>query len=339
MRASRTQEAFSVHQSLFSGVRDYYSAKAAGTATEAARLNLARARQSLYLNVARTYLDLLAAQWDIEVRIAQLKISRDRVEELRSRERIGRSRPSEVLAAQSQLAQDEAQLQGALGGERVNQHVFKFITGVQEDMTPLHVRLPSAPDIDVFLREAAERPDIAARRKDLETASALVRSQGGQRCPTLAADGNYYVKRPAASSSIKWDATLTLQVPLYAGGQVSAQIDQASAAKRSAELELALASRQAETEVRQAHETLLYSISMANTLYKAVKLGRENTQAQMKDYKMGLVTNLDVLNALNSLLQTRIQHYQSHVEAFWSSVRLSVAAGGPDAVPAVENKK
>lgn len=327
---SRTQGAISVHQTLFSGMRDYLSARAAGTATEAARLDLARARQSLYLNVARTYLDLLSAQWDIEIRAEQLKNTTNRLEELRSRERIGRSRPSEVLAAQSQLAQDEAQLQRALGGERVSQQVLRFITGAAEDITPAHVRLPSAPAVDGFLRGAAARPDIAARQKDVETAATLADFQGKQRWPTLAADGNYYVKRPAASAGINWDATLTLQIPLYTGGQAGAQIDQALAAKRSAELALTLARRQAETEVRQAYETLLYSISMANTLYKAVRLGQANAQAQMRDYKLSLVTNLDVLNAMNSLLQTRIQHYQAHVQAFWASIQLEAAGGGPD---------
>lgn len=330
VQGSRTQAAFSAGQSLFSGMRDYLAARAAGTATEAARLDLARARQSLYLDLARSYLDLLAAQWDIEVRNTQFKITRDRLEELLGRERIGRSRPSEVLAARTQLAQDEAQLQNALGSERVSQQVLKFITGAQEDLAPRHVRLPLAPAIDAFLREAAARPDIAARRKDVETAATLAEIQVRRRWPSLAASGNYYVKRPAGLSSINWDATLALQVPLYSGGQTAAQIDQASAAKRSAELALALARRQAETEVRQAYETLIYSISMTNTLSKAVKLAQENAKAQTEDYKLGLVTNLDVLNAMNSLLQTRIQQYQAHVQAFWASIRLKTAAGGPD---------
>lgn len=327
---SRTQGAISVHQPLFSGMRDYLSARAAGTATEAARLDLARARQSLYLDVARTYLDLLAAQWDIEIRTEQFKNTTDRLKELRARARIGRSRPSEVLAAQSQLAQDEAQLQGSLGGERVSQQVFKFITGVGEDLTPAHVRLPAAPALDGFLRGAAERPDIAARQKDVETAATLVDFQRKQRWPALAADGNYYVKRPAAYAGINWDAALTLRIPLYTGGQAGAQIDQAAAAKRSAELALRLARRQAETEVRQAYETLLYSISMADALYKAVNLAQANARAQAQDYKLGLVTNLDVLNAMNSVLQTRIRHYQAHVQAFRASVQLDAAGGGPD---------
>jgi outer membrane protein len=329
VQPSKTQGMFSIRQSLFSGMRDYLSAKAAGTQTEAAKLDMARARQSLYLNVARAYLDLLAAQWDIDVRNEQLKITRDRLEELRSRERIGRSRSSEVLAAQSQLAQDEAQLQNALGSERVCQQVLKFLTGAQEDMAPAHVSLPSPPAIDGFLRGAEARADISARRKDLETAATRVDIQGRQRWPSLDAEANYYIKRPHSSSGINWDALLTLQIPLYTGGQTGAQTDQASAAKRSAGLALTLVRRQAETEVRQAYETLIYSVSTTDTLSKAMKLARENTQAQIQDYKLGLVTNLDVLNAMNSLLQIRIQHYQAHLQAFWSSIRLDAAGGGP----------
>ena len=58
--ASATKGYLSGSYSLYSGMRDYISLKAAAARTKAAELDLARARQQLYLGVAQAYLNLLS---------------------------------------------------------------------------------------------------------------------------------------------------------------------------------------------------------------------------------------------------------------------------------------
>jgi len=102
--------------SLFNGMRDYITARSSGLKTGAAKLALARAKQSLYLNVAQAYLSLTNVRQEIEVRQNQLAVTGDRLKELETREAVGRSSKSEVLAARTQLAQDDSSLQDAKGG-------------------------------------------------------------------------------------------------------------------------------------------------------------------------------------------------------------------------------
>jgi len=65
---------------------------------------------------------------------------------------------------------------------------------------------------------------------------------------------------------------------------------------------------------------------------KAAALAEENFKLQSKDYTHSLVTNLDVLNAQNTLLQVRLSLEQARAQACLAGVELDVAAGGPDSV-------
>ena len=70
-------------------------------------------------------------------------------------------------------------------------------------------------------------------------------------------------------------------------------------------------------------------MSVVAALDNAERLASENAKAQSEDYRLGQVTNLDVLGSLNILQQTRLQQNAARLDAYWSRVRLEVAAGVP----------
>ena len=96
------------------------------------------------------------------------------------------------------------------------------------------------------------------------------------------------------------------------------------ARERATDPSLTLARR---PEVRAAHRDLGSSISAARALEKAAALAEANAKAQAEDYRLGQVTNLDVLGALNTLQQARLQLSRARLDAYWANVRLNVAAG------------
>jgi outer membrane protein len=327
-RRSRPQVNLNAHQSLFSGFREFLALKAARRQGESAALELRRAEDLLYLDVAQAYLNLLGVEKEIITRSSATAISQKRVQELQSRERLGRSRKSELLAAQAQLAQLEADIKRARGQEDVSQELLRFFTGVEEYIDPEDVVLPSAEALDSFLSRALSRPDVQARESDLMSEKLSVDISRRQRWPTIGLDANYYFKRPSgAQENIDWDTQLTLDLPLYTGGAVRADIRQAAASQSSAEQRLSLARRRAELEVRTAHRTLISSLGILEAFDKAAGLSEANAQAQQADYRLGLVTNLEVLESLNSLQNIRLRREQARLEAVLARVRLEVAAG------------
>lgn len=319
---------FSGSYNLFSGMRDYLSAKAASARTGAARLDLDRARQLLYLSAAQAYLNLLAAQREVFIRAGQLEVTAKRITELEARAAIGRSRKSEVISARSQLAQDKAGYLASVSQERLAQQALKFLTGLSEDLAPaeLPARAPAAPE--AYLKLALSRPDVQAKRREAETYGYLADIEDQSKWPALNLAANYYVLRtPVPDPVNRWDAGAFLNLPLYTGGRLQAKRDSAYSAKRSAALALDQAQRQALSEVRSAYEEFTYSARQAASLEEALALAEENARYQQQDYKMGLVNNLDVLSALNTAQQTRLSLSQARASSSLALIKLEISAG------------
>jgi len=326
--ASSTKGYLSGSYSLFAGMRDYISLKAAAAVTGAAKFDLARAAQQLYLDVAQAYLNLLAAQREAAIRREQLAVTGKRIAELEARVDIGRSRKSEAVAVKTQLAQDKASYLAAVASERLAQQVLMFLTGLQTDLAPAGIALPPEASLEFYLNAALSRPDLAARRKSLEASGYLLDVQDHNLWPTVTVAANYYViRRPMPDPVNRWDGILAFNLPLYTGGEAKARRQAAGAAKRSSALELQLAERQALTDVRSAYEELTYTTLQTVSLEEALALASDNARYQEEDYKLGLVTNLDVLSALNTVQQTRLSLSQARVQEVFSMLKLESAAG------------
>jgi len=324
-----------LHQPLFSGLREFLAYRAAKDIGRSSELLLERAKHLLYQDVGRAYLDLLAAQDEIAIRQAVVAITEGRVRELREFFRVGRARSSELLAVESLHAQNLAALETTRAREMVAQFKLGFLTGLEETLVPVPVAASGqAPPLEFVLPKARLRPDVESRRADLEAAELAVKVVSRRRWPSISLDTNYYFQRPAgASRDVKWDASIMGALPLYTGGEIGSQVRQKEAQLRAKTLALAEAERIAELEVKSAHRDLFSSNIVVAALEKAAKLAEDNAKAQAEDYRLGQVTNLDVLGSLNSLQQARLQLDTARLDAVWSRVRLETAAGSPGVLP------
>jgi outer membrane protein TolC len=194
---SQPTVALNVTQPVFSGFREYLAVRESQATGESAELQLERAKQLLYQDVTTAYLNLLQVHQDIAAREQTVKLTEDRVKELTSFERIGRSRQGEVLAAKAQLAQNVADVETSRGAERSYQATLQFLTGLDDELAPQDVLTP----VDVseeapFLERARKRPDVESARRDLEASQLNVSIESRQRWPTITFAGNYYLVRP-----------------------------------------------------------------------------------------------------------------------------------------------
>ncbi len=331
LQHQREQGWVNLHQPLFSGLREFIAYRASKDIGRAAELRLERAKQLLYQDVARAYLDLLSAQDDIRIRGALVDITNNRVKDLKEFRKLGRARASEHLAAESQVAQQVAQLERARAAEQVAQFHLNFLMGVEERLAPEPIPAAGAvPPLDAALSRARGRADVEARRAEAAAAERGVKVVSRQRWPTIDLDANYYFKRPPSfTSDVRWDATILGSLPIFSGREIGSQTRQQEARLKASRAYLAEAIRIAELETKSAHQELLSSAAVTAALDNAAKLAEDNAKAQSTDYLLGQVTNLDVLGSLNVLQQTRLAQKAARVDAYWYRVQLEVAAGVP----------
>lgn len=329
-RRDRPEAKLALSQPLFSGFREYLALKAARSRRESSAADLERAASLLYRDVARAFHDLLAVRRELETRRATAELTAELVRDLEARAKLGRSRASEVLQAKVQLAQIHAQLPEAAGREGTAQEVLAFLTALPGPLEPVEGALPAAPPLEEALRRARSRSDIRARREDLSAALFAENAARRERWPTASLAGSYYLKRVGFQENIKWDATFLASLPIYSGGGTTARIAQAGSRTRAADLRLKGAQRLAESEVRRAHARLEAEEERGRALAAAAELAERNAKAQAEDYKLGVVTNLDVLGALTSLQDVRLNLERSRLDAAFIYAELEAAIGGPE---------
>ncbi|HNC73519.1 MAG TPA: TolC family protein, partial [Elusimicrobiota bacterium] len=138
--------------------------------------------------------------------------------------------------------------------------------------------------------------------KDVEGRRLRVRYEKARHWPTLNFNGNYYTDRPAFYDAIDWDAKLTLAAPIYQGGTVAARTAEAVSELRQSEDELARLRRWAQTDVAQRHALWSAALDEVDAHRQAFEAADKSFRRHEEEYRLGLVTNLDVLQALNDRL-------------------------------------
>jgi protease secretion system outer membrane protein len=121
--------------------------------------------------------------------------------------------------------------------------------------------------------------------------------------------------------------SLQLQIPLYAGGAVSAQTRQALARQTRAQAELDARTADVLTEVERQHRLLNSGAQRIQALEQAVASSRLLVEATQKSVAGGVRTNVDVLNAQEQLIQAQRDLTQARLAHLQANLRLRLAAG------------
>lgn len=289
-------------QPLFRGFREYAALRQADDQIAAQKEAAQWAAIQLYMDVAQAFYNVLAYESDLYHYQVQNMLYAQRIEDLRARVRIGRSRRTEVLSVQAAQAALKAQVQQLQGQLAVAKEVVAFLTGLDGAISLQEEEpMPSQPAAeDHYLAAMDKRPDVKAARRQLAYAKEGITIAGGAHWPNVDANGNYYFTRADVSSGGKWDATISLTLPLFMGGTIAAQTKAAEAQARISENNLGLLLRQDKQTLHNAYVNLTSSLDQVAANQEASDLSKQNYQAVLKDYNLGLETNLDVLVAMSS---------------------------------------
>ena len=133
LRPETPEAKFTLSQPLFTGFKEF-AAIAAGKAEKKQRdYEFKRAQEHLFKDVSDAFYFFLGYQKDLEVLVTIGEILNERIEELNKREKIGRSRLSEVAGAQAQLRRLEAEMELLRGEMEMAGQLLEFLTGERID--------------------------------------------------------------------------------------------------------------------------------------------------------------------------------------------------------------
>lgn len=322
--------AINVTQPIFRGMREYSVYRQNNTNVLLNQYLKDSSKISLYQAVINAYFNLVITQQDFKNLKVLENYSRDRVQDLKERVRIGRSRKGELLQAEAQLANTHAQLTDTEGliEEAKAQLSFFLVEKNQlaEDLTT--DKLPvKIQDLDFYLAKALDRPDLKARLAEIEIADEGIAQSKGLYYPVIDMFGNYYLKRTGVLQDSKWDVGVTASIPIYQGGAATSLVREAVSRKYEVSLNFEESKRSIQRDVTVLHESVTRAIKQLTELETALQKSEESYKENLRDYRYGSVTNLDVITSLNSFVESKRNKDRIYYQTLMSYKNLEAQAG------------
>lgn len=309
-------------------------------ALAAARLSRDDARRTLDAQLEQQFVQLLLAR-DSLAFAREVAAAQARTDEL-SRAQYDAGAISEADLSRIQTARLEAdqlvdQAAAALRGAQVS---LAFLLGVRGAVPEFDVRAPelerSAPPPglaretreSLLARALEARPDVAAARRQRESAELAVTLARRQRLPDVSLSLSYAQEGTTVSavSPPTWTVGLSLPLPIFYRQRGEVQRAEAEALTRG--VAAAKAEGTVVSDVEGAWASYQSSralvLRMEGALLERARTARDLVRVQ---YEKGAGTLLDLLDAERTYIATRLEYLQD-LAAYWQAIfRLEQATG------------
>jgi outer membrane protein len=132
----------------------------------------------------------------------------------------------------------------------------------------------------------------------------------GGHYPSVDFFSNYYVDRTGILQTSDWDFGVSISLPLFQGGSVQASVRESLERKREAELSQLELKRSLKRDLSILYKNYLQLREQLKTLQLTVTKTKEAYELNLRDYELGQITNLEVLQSMN-LYREKKRTYQS----------------------------
>ncbi|MBF0363636.1 MAG: TolC family protein [Oligoflexia bacterium] len=330
-------------QPLFRGLREFSTLKITKLNYRAGEEQTKQQKLALYLQVSQLFYSILTVERDLINLHEQFGLTNLRIKELKERAQVGRTRKAEVLTAESQRALITSQIDSSKWQLIIYKETFAYLTGISsKNMNNNDIKLvenlsllPNSSNIyplDQYLDKINNRPDIKSLQTQVESSEEGILNAKGAYFPSIDLSANYYLQRSPTTTNTtirtsKWDLSVNLTMPLFDGMVTKSDVAEASDKLKEKKLILSQNKRQAEMEIRVAYDKIKSGHSQLQAIEEAIKAADKAYKEQLKDYRNGLANNLDVLQAQNTLLDTKKNYQRTKYQILMSYAELQVASG------------
>jgi outer membrane protein len=322
-----------VNQTLFNGFRTGNSVRRADANVLAAREQLRSTEQSVLLDGATAYMDVLRDTAILNLRNNNIDVLDEQLRQTRDRFNVGEVTRTDVAQAEARLAASRSDASSAAGNLKASLSRFRQVIGVEARQLapakPLEANLPRTLEAAVALSQSAH-PSIQSALHSVDAAALLVKVTEGELAPSVSLQGTLTHRWQYQSTGSELNTaavTGTLSVPIYEGGEVYSRVRQAKET---------LGQRRIEAD--QVRDSVRQSVVSAWAALEATKERITASQAQIQaaevalngvreEAKVGQRTTLDVLNAQQELLTARVSLITAQRDRVVASYNLQSALG------------
>jgi outer membrane protein len=322
-------------QTLFDGFQTPNRTREAEAQVRAARATLRNTEQTVLLNAATAYMNLLRDTAILDLQRRNVEVLQEQLRQTRDRFNVGEVTRTDVAQAESRLASGRSQVLTAEANSTASKATYRQVIGSEPGKlapgTPVDRFSPKTVAQSIAVGTATN-PAVVTAQFNVDVAQLAVKVAEGALYPTLSVQGSFqksYLGIGQLNQLESYDASLlgTLSVPIYQGGAEYSAVRQAKETLGARRLDFDTARDQARQTVVQAWGQL-----------EAAKANIEATQAQVQaseialngvreEARVGQRTTLDVLNAQQELVNARVSLVSAQRDRVVASYTLLASVG------------
>jgi len=352
------QWSLNLSEQLFSW-SDWMSLKAADSQVAEAQATYESAKQNLILRVATAYFNVLAALDTLQAQQSSLKAFDLQLQQADKRYQVGLIAITDVEQARAARDTAAAAVISAKQSLATAEDQLEVITGRQyarlsEPGTGMPLVTPNPADQNQWVQTSLQQNlTLIASRLAADVARDNVRVAFGGHLPTISLVASRTFNSSNTDESIVGVGTfnglpgwsndrqigLQVTVPIFSGGGTQARVHQAQYQWIAAKDAVQQASRTTVQQARDAYLGVISGIAHVQALQQALTSGETAYRATEAGYRVGTQTEVDVLNALSTLVTARTNYASSRYAYINSIVQLRYAAGtlDPNEVQAINH--
>lgn len=329
--------------------QNYVQYQASQLEVNEADLQLQQDRQDVLMKAAQAYFDVLLAQDKLVLNHAQKDAIAIQLAQAKSNFKNGVSTITDVDEAQAKYDVVQSQEIAVTIEIENKKQAVKLLTarypsslyGIQANIplqNPEAIKgAPSASNQSALNQwlDLALQNNLTVQLKKIsyDLASKAVELNSAGHLPTLDAVANY--TRTDANGGINGFGSdlnnttvgLQLQIPLYQGGAVSSKVREAVAKQQKAREEIEAARRKVELDTKQAYLEITSSVAQAHANEQTLRSAQSQLTSTTKSFKLGIRTNVDVLNAQQQVFNARRELLQTHYTYLLGLLKLKYSSG------------
>jgi outer membrane protein TolC len=278
--------------------------QAANQVEQASHLSERDTRELVVLAVGGTYLQVISDAARIEAQRVQVKYAQATYDQANTQLSAGTNTRVDLTRSLVQLQSEQERLLALEGDYQQQKISFARLVGLPQDADVIFTEQLSSTDLQP-VDEATALQLANAHRWDLRSAEAQMRAAEqtisaarSERLPSISFNGYYGAEGPRPDDSHGvFVASGTLSIPVFDGGKISADVQQARATLRQRQAEYEDQKAKVEQDVRNA-------LIQLHTALGQVKLAESNRQyaretlTQVNDrFDAGVTNTVEVVQA------------------------------------------
>jgi outer membrane protein TolC len=308
--------------------------RAARNAEEAAAASSEDAQEVVVLATGAAYLDVQRAASHVQASTAQVQNAEALHQQAVNALQAGTDAPIDVTRTEVQLETEQYNLTAARNDLEIAKLNLARVIGLpaaQEfdlgDSCPWTEQ--EVPALESLLQQAnRQRADLAAEQHRVKAAALTLSADRAERLPELSTSADYGANGSTFSHSHgTFDFEAGITVPIFTGGRVKGEIEQAKAQLAQRHAEAANLQAQVDVEVRTAVLNLRAANDQVHVAHHNAELANENLDRSRNRFENGVADTVEVVQAEQSLAAANDQLITSTYASNIARLNLARAIG------------